>query len=169
MFLRHLCEPGTENRETFNDGVPREGLQRTQVLTRIGIMSLIRKKVNLYWICFFHGTLSQWNSLWALIIVSDECILSQWLFLLWCLFFSCGAVCCVDVDKIMNARSHGRMFLSRTYHLLFPGYEYSSGWPIRRKLFSGVGGNLVTWVFNNLTNYWNPNKSALLYFVTEVW
>ncbi|PFX26138.1 chromodomain-helicase-DNA-binding protein 4-like isoform X3 [Stylophora pistillata] len=45
MFLRHLCEPGTDNRETFNDGVPREGLQRTQVLTRIGIMSLIRKKV----------------------------------------------------------------------------------------------------------------------------
>lgn len=47
MFLRHLCEPGTENRETFNDGVPREGLQRTQVLTRIGIMSLIRRKVQL--------------------------------------------------------------------------------------------------------------------------
>lgn len=45
MFLRHLCEPGTDNRETFNDGVPREGLQRTPVLTRIGIMSLIRKKV----------------------------------------------------------------------------------------------------------------------------
>ncbi|XP_078374198.1 chromodomain-helicase-DNA-binding protein 4-like isoform X2 [Oculina patagonica] len=45
MFLRHLCEPGTDNRETFNDGVPREGLHRTQVLTRIGIMSLIRKKV----------------------------------------------------------------------------------------------------------------------------
>lgn len=45
MFLRHLCEPGTDNRETFNDGVPREGIQRTQVLTRIGIMSLIRKKV----------------------------------------------------------------------------------------------------------------------------
>ncbi|XP_073253079.1 chromodomain-helicase-DNA-binding protein 4-like isoform X6 [Porites lutea] len=45
MFLRHLCEPGTDNKEMFNDGVPREGLQRTQVLTRIGIMSLIRKKV----------------------------------------------------------------------------------------------------------------------------
>lgn len=72
MFLRHLCEPGTENRETFNDGVPREGLQRTQVLTRIGIMSLIRKKVNLYWICFF---------------LSDECILSQCFSLLCCLFF----------------------------------------------------------------------------------
>ncbi|CAH3171557.1 unnamed protein product [Porites evermanni] len=45
MFLRHLCEPGTDNKEMFNDGVPSEGLQRTQVLTRIGIMSLIRKKV----------------------------------------------------------------------------------------------------------------------------
>jgi len=32
-------------KECFNDGVPREGLNRVQVLTRIGIMSLIRKKV----------------------------------------------------------------------------------------------------------------------------
>merc|ERR1712238_459343 len=30
---------------TFADGVPREGLSRQHVLTRIGIMSLIRKKV----------------------------------------------------------------------------------------------------------------------------
>ena len=45
MFLRHLYEPGTDNKEMFNDGAPREGLQRTQVLTRIGIMGLIRKKV----------------------------------------------------------------------------------------------------------------------------
>ncbi|CAB4062385.1 CHD4 [Lepeophtheirus salmonis] len=32
-------------RETFADGVPREGLSRQHVLTRIGVMSLIRKKV----------------------------------------------------------------------------------------------------------------------------
>ena len=43
--MRHLCEPGNENAETFADGVPREGLSRQHVLTRIGIMSLIRKKV----------------------------------------------------------------------------------------------------------------------------
>jgi hypothetical protein len=25
LFMRHLCEPGNENTETFADGVPREG------------------------------------------------------------------------------------------------------------------------------------------------
>lgn len=43
--MRHLCEPGNDNAETFADGVPREGLSRQHVLTRIGVMSLIRKKV----------------------------------------------------------------------------------------------------------------------------
>ena len=45
LFMRHLCEPGADNAETFADGVPREGLSRQHVLTRVGIMSLIRKKV----------------------------------------------------------------------------------------------------------------------------
>merc|ERR1712110_1252934 len=45
LFMRHLCEPGNENSETFADGVPRDGLSRQHVLTRIGVMSLIRKKV----------------------------------------------------------------------------------------------------------------------------
>jgi len=45
LFMRHLCEPGNESVETFADGVPREGLSRQHVLTRIGVMSLIRKKV----------------------------------------------------------------------------------------------------------------------------
>merc|ERR1712080_295112 len=45
LFMRHLCEPGNENVESFADGVPREGLSRQHVLTRIGVMSLIRKKV----------------------------------------------------------------------------------------------------------------------------
>merc|ERR1711997_248914 len=45
LFMRHLCEPGNENVETFADGVPREGLSRQHVLARIGVMSLIRKKV----------------------------------------------------------------------------------------------------------------------------
>lgn len=46
LFMRHLCEPGADNAETFADGVPREGLNRQHVLTRIGVMSLIRKKVH---------------------------------------------------------------------------------------------------------------------------
>ena len=45
LFMRHLCEPGADTTETFMDGVPREGLSRQHVLTRIGVMSLIRKKV----------------------------------------------------------------------------------------------------------------------------
>merc|ERR1719450_61670 len=45
LFMRPLCEPGNENSETFAGGVPREGLSRQHVLTRIGVMSLIRKKV----------------------------------------------------------------------------------------------------------------------------
>ncbi|KAK0069809.1 chromodomain-helicase-DNA-binding protein 4 [Biomphalaria pfeifferi] len=45
LFMRHLCEPGADNAESFADGVPREGLSRQHVLTRIGIMSLVRKKV----------------------------------------------------------------------------------------------------------------------------
>lgn len=45
LFMRHLCEPGADGSETFADGVPREGLSRQHVLTRIGVMSLIRKKV----------------------------------------------------------------------------------------------------------------------------
>ena len=46
LFMRHLCEPGNDHSETFADGVPREGLSRQHVLTRIGVMSLIRKKVH---------------------------------------------------------------------------------------------------------------------------
>ncbi|XP_066991468.2 chromodomain-helicase-DNA-binding protein Mi-2 homolog isoform X2 [Anabrus simplex] len=45
LFMRHLCEPGADNSDTFSDGVPREGLSRQYVLTRIGVLALIRKKV----------------------------------------------------------------------------------------------------------------------------
>jgi len=48
LFMKHLCEPGSDHAETFADGVPREGLSRQQVLNRIGILSLIRKKVSEY-------------------------------------------------------------------------------------------------------------------------
>lgn len=56
LFMRHLCEPGADNAETFADGVPREGLSRQHVLTRIGVMSLIRKKV--CWLFFIFSPLS---------------------------------------------------------------------------------------------------------------
>jgi len=48
--MRHLCEPGGDhnNLPTFADGVPREGMSRQQILTRIGIMTLIRKKIQEY-------------------------------------------------------------------------------------------------------------------------
>jgi hypothetical protein len=45
LFMKHLCENLAENTDSFADGVPREGLSRHHVLSRIGIMSLIRKKV----------------------------------------------------------------------------------------------------------------------------
>jgi chromodomain-helicase-DNA-binding protein 4 len=48
LFMRHLCEPSADSSETFADGVPREGLSRQHILTRIGVMSLIRKKVQGY-------------------------------------------------------------------------------------------------------------------------
>uniref|UniRef100_A0A8C2Q6P4 Chromodomain helicase DNA binding protein 4a n=1 Tax=Cyprinus carpio TaxID=7962 RepID=A0A8C2Q6P4_CYPCA len=48
LFMRHLCEPGADGAESFADGVPREGLSRQHVLTRIGVMSLIRKKVKVH-------------------------------------------------------------------------------------------------------------------------
>ncbi|XP_008433719.1 chromodomain-helicase-DNA-binding protein 3 isoform X1 [Poecilia reticulata] len=45
LFMRHLCEPVADGAETFADGVPREGLCRQLVLTRIGVMSLVKKKI----------------------------------------------------------------------------------------------------------------------------
>ena len=56
LFMRHLCEPGGDTTEAFADGIPREGLNRQHVLTRIGIMSLIRKKVHEFE--HINGTLS---------------------------------------------------------------------------------------------------------------
>ena len=48
LFMRHLCEPDNGNSHYFADGVPKEGLPRQQVLARIGVMGLIRRKVNEY-------------------------------------------------------------------------------------------------------------------------
>lgn len=44
LFCRHLCEP-ENNTPNYADTLPKEGMQRTLVLYRIGIMHLIRKKV----------------------------------------------------------------------------------------------------------------------------
>ncbi|KAF5892446.1 chromodomain-helicase-DNA-binding protein 4-like isoform X1, partial [Clarias magur] len=61
LFMRHLCEPGADGAETFADGVPREGLSRQHVLTRIGVMSLIRKKVQ-----EFEHVNGQWSMPWMM-------------------------------------------------------------------------------------------------------
>ena len=46
MFMRHMCEPDDETgTKGFSDGVPREGMSRHLVLTRMGIMRLVRNKV----------------------------------------------------------------------------------------------------------------------------
>ena len=45
LFMRHLCEPLPEDADKFADGVPREGLSRQHVLTRIGMVALLRRKV----------------------------------------------------------------------------------------------------------------------------
>lgn len=45
LFISHLCEPGDPSATTFEDGVPKEGLNVGQLLTRIGIISLIKRKV----------------------------------------------------------------------------------------------------------------------------
>jgi len=52
LFMRHLCEPIADNVDKFADGVPREGLSRQHVLTRIGIIALIRKKVLHSWVLY---------------------------------------------------------------------------------------------------------------------
>lgn len=54
--MRHLCEPGADGSETFADGVPREGLSRQQVLTRIGVMSLVKKKVRFFFSYYLTNT-----------------------------------------------------------------------------------------------------------------
>ncbi|XP_051992516.1 chromodomain-helicase-DNA-binding protein 4-like isoform X1 [Xyrauchen texanus] len=61
LFMRHLCEPGADGAESFADGVPREGLSRQHVLTRIGVMSLIRKKVQ-----EFEHVNGQWSLPWMM-------------------------------------------------------------------------------------------------------
>ena len=45
MFKRHLCEPVETDAVKFEDGVPVEGLSRHYVLTRIGVIALIKRKV----------------------------------------------------------------------------------------------------------------------------
>lgn len=77
LFMRHLCEPGADGAETFADGVPREGLSRQHVLTRIGVMSLIRKKVQThllfqhvrYIVYCFCSVLWSWFCAWCDVLI----------------------------------------------------------------------------------------------------
>ncbi|KAI6201100.1 hypothetical protein M3Y96_00805500 [Aphelenchoides besseyi] len=68
LFMRHLCEPGADRDDYFNDGVPREGLNRQMVLTRIGIMALIRRKVQEF---------ERDNGSWSMPEVQDEQLTEQ--------------------------------------------------------------------------------------------
>ncbi len=55
LFMRHLCEPES-NSPTYSDGVPREQVSRQNILTRIGIMRLVRNKVSMcVCVCVFVG------------------------------------------------------------------------------------------------------------------
>ncbi|KAF1751258.1 hypothetical protein GCK72_017812 [Caenorhabditis remanei] len=65
LFMRHLCEPGADGHDTFNDGVPREGLNRQHVLGRIGLLSLVRRKVQEF---------EPYNGEWSMPEVQDEII-----------------------------------------------------------------------------------------------
>lgn len=56
MFMRHLCEPYQQDRDVFQDGVPREGMSRQQILTRLGTMGLIRRKIQ-----EFESVNGQWS------------------------------------------------------------------------------------------------------------
>ncbi|XP_060760987.1 chromodomain-helicase-DNA-binding protein 4a isoform X2 [Neoarius graeffei] len=71
LFMRHLCEPGADGAETFADGVPREGLSRQHVLTRIGVMSLIRKKVQ-----EFEHVNGQWSMPWMMELEENKVVAS---------------------------------------------------------------------------------------------
>ncbi|XP_076814898.1 chromodomain-helicase-DNA-binding protein 3-like isoform X3 [Clavelina lepadiformis] len=64
LFLRHLCEPGPDNSDTYSDGVPREGVSRQQVLTRIGVLSLIHKKVREFRAINGEWSMPQLNPTW---------------------------------------------------------------------------------------------------------
>lgn len=82
LFMRHLCEPGADGAETFADGVPREGLSRQHVLTRIGVMSLVRKKVgeSAFPGCFLvaaHGPGMLLGGQWAEGSGSYSCLVSE--------------------------------------------------------------------------------------------
>lgn len=46
MFMRHLCEPELPNSNTYSDGVPKDTIPRQNILTRIGIMRLLRNKAS---------------------------------------------------------------------------------------------------------------------------
>lgn len=54
MFMRHLCEPEVPNTEYFADGVPKNSIPRQNILTRIGMLRLIKNKVSIITILCVH-------------------------------------------------------------------------------------------------------------------
>lgn len=72
LFMRHLCEPGSDNSDVFSDGVPRDGLSRQLVLTRIGIMALISKKVKEYRKINGDWSFPQLNPVWQMKQMADN-------------------------------------------------------------------------------------------------
>ena len=57
--MRHLCEPDNPEATTYSDDVPKETVSRQNILTRIGIMRLVRNKVT---ICAISETWSDYFS-----------------------------------------------------------------------------------------------------------
>ena len=47
MFMRHLCEPDVPSTDCYGDGVPKDNVPRQNVLTRIGMIRLVRNKVGI--------------------------------------------------------------------------------------------------------------------------
>lgn len=149
LFMRHLCEPGADNAETFADGVPREGLSRQHVLTRIGIMSLVRKKVasastvwhrqfllhmwKLIWICLnlysapykFMNECLIMTGIWSLMKFHFNCFMSVCV----CVMCSvCVVVCFKLYWKCSSMVGHQQFLLLIEVYLIFNGKSPKPGW-----------------------------------------
>ena len=68
MFMRHLCEPDLPSTDCYGDGVPKDNVPRQNVLTRIGMIRLVRNKVIISFgvsvpIFLDRVLMSRWNSI----------------------------------------------------------------------------------------------------------
>ena len=71
--MRHLCEPIPDDAEKFADGVPREGLSRQHVLTRIGIIAMIRRKVYTSYLVIIMLICLNYLAMIGLLITTVDC------------------------------------------------------------------------------------------------